>query len=633
MSEGGTVRRPRRGRPMLGWSLILLAMVAAVYGGMVGHRFVFDDYGYILKNPNILQGFSARGLSWAFGTVYGGNWHPLTWASHLLDFSLFGLDPRGPHFVNLLLHAANTLLLAWCLAGITGALKPAVLAAAVFAVHPLHVESAAWVAERKDLLSGLFGILTLAAYGAYARRPGWRRYVTVMAAMSLGLMAKAMVVTLPFVMLLLDVWPLGRLAPFPGRGRRPPGGPGTGRAAGLLWEKIPFLALSALSSAVTYWAQKDFGAVGYLPAAFRISNALVSYVRYLGKAFWPDRLAVFYPHPEGGIPAWQAWGSLLLLAAVSALALRLIRSRPYLAVGWFWFLGMMVPVIGLVQVGSQAMADRYTYLPLIGPLVALAALAASAAGRPAARPLLAAGIPAALLGLALTARAQVGFWRNETSLFGHALAVTEDNWLAHNNLGTALGREGKTAEAEKEFREALRIWPEYVDAYNNLGQNLDGRGDMRGALTNYLEALTRAPRYGEAQSNLAWSLMGRAVADRSMTRFTLTLPAAAVSGDGAIVRSGGDAGEVYFLGNLWNGDQAVGANNMGLALCWLGSDAEALGLFEESARLASAYAFAYNNLGGALRRLGRKREAAAAYTRALELQPGLREAVLNLGNL
>ena len=419
-------------------ALLLAAVVLAAFWPVLGAGFIaYDDAVYVTKNPNVQRGFDAASLKWAWSSFYALNWHPLTWMSHTLDWRLFGPRPAGHHLTSLLLHVANTLLLFLVLVRATGATGRSAAAAALFGIHPLHVQSVAWVAERKDVLSTLFWMISMMAYVRYARAPSLPKYLVVAAAFALGLAAKPMLVTLPFALLLLDVWPLGR---WGARGAR-----------FLLAEKLPLIALSAIFGAVTFAAQRSGGGIAsaeVVPLGLRVSNALVSYVRYLGKTIWPRGLAIFYPHPLDTLPAWQVLGAALFLTAVTLTAVRQRRGHPYLLFGWLWYVGTLVPVIGLVQVGAQAMADRYTYVPAIGVFVAAcwgvaALLDRLMPRRPAASRRWAAILgSAAVLLLAVATRAEAGFWRDSRTLFEHALAATKNNYTAHTGLGSALAAKG-----------------------------------------------------------------------------------------------------------------------------------------------------------------------------------------------
>jgi tetratricopeptide (TPR) repeat protein len=422
----------------------------------------------------------------------------------MADVSLFGVTPRGPHAVNVLLHAVNALLLLALLARLTGVFWRSALVAALFALHPLHVESVAWVSERKDVLSTLFWLLATAAYLRYVRRPGLLRYLPVAALLALGLMAKPMLVTLPFTLLLLDWWPLGRLGTEAEQRGFAPASPSR-----LVLEKVPMLLLAAASSVVTYLAQAGGGAVvqGLVVAPWqRVANALVSYAGYLAKTIWPARLAALYPHPAiagGVVPAWQVAGSALLLAAVSLLAFRLRRSRPYLLWGWCWYLGTLVPVIGLVQVGAQAMADRYTYVPLIGILVAAVWWVDDLLEERRAVPWVAAVLGgAAVLACALASSRQVAHWRDSISLHRHAVEVTDRNWLALRALGDAYTGAGRYPEAIAAHRQAIEILPGLAEAWHGLGVAYGQLGRHREAIGHFAEALRLNPAYATAWNNL-----------------------------------------------------------------------------------------------------------------------------------
>ncbi len=499
-----TANRPLEGR----WirALFLAALSAAtlgVYWQTTGFGFLrYDDPEYISDNLLVRSGLTLEGLSWAFTTFHFANWHPVTWLSHMSDVSLFGMGAGWHHLASAILHCANAVLLFLAARRLTGASLRSGIVAALFALHPLHVESVAWLSERKDVLSGLFFMLTLLAYDRYVRRGGAGRYLGVVAFFALGLMAKAMLVTLPFVLLLLDFWPLGRTSLAP-----PADGSERKRTSWghLLLEKVPLLAMALASSAVTVAAQRTGGTVaGFetLPAAARGGNAVVSYALYLYRTFIPASLGVFYPHPGGGHPAWKIVSALLLVVAISAFSFRKRREYPWLIVGWLWFLGMLVPVIGLVQIGAQAMADRYTYLPLIGVFVVAAWGSALLVSRTGLRNLLAPLWTVALVSLAILSWRQAGTWRDTETVFRRAVAVTGDNWVAHLNLGWAVEEKGRLDEAEWHYREVLRIDPSNPYAHNNIGA-IRFRQDRFGeAVHHFREALRRKPDYAEARTNL-----------------------------------------------------------------------------------------------------------------------------------
>jgi tetratricopeptide (TPR) repeat protein len=488
--------RPAIDRRLLPAGLILLLTVAAIYGQTWRHGFLnYDDSVYILANPEVTRGLSWDGLRWAFG-FHAANWHPLTWLSHMLDCQLFGLAAGGHHLVSAALHAANALLVLSLLRGLTGNLWTSAAAAALFAVHPLRVESVAWAAERKDVLAALLMLLTLALWLRYVRRPRLGSYLAALGLFGLALAAKATPVTLPFLLLLLDGWPLGRNLAFAGRHTEPAAAVGRRGWGLLLAEKLPFLALALAASAVTLRAQTTgvVAMAGSDPTQ-RLGNAALAYVAYLGSFLWPHGLAPLYPYPRAGI-SWTAVATaLVLLALLSAGALLAVRRRPYLAVGWLWYLGMLVPVIGLVQVGAQARSDRYTYLSQIGVTIALLWLLRDLwPARPWKRAALAAACGGALLTLADRSHAYVRVWRDDLSLFSAATAATPGNTVMLNNLAGALRAAGRSGEAIRTLEETVRIDPGYCKALSNLGIMLVGLQRCPEALGPLERALACAAR-------------------------------------------------------------------------------------------------------------------------------------------
>jgi tetratricopeptide (TPR) repeat protein len=475
---GASLRRPL----VLALGLALLAVVA--YRGSLANGFVnLDDPEYVTENPVVRAGLTAAGLRWAATAIVVANWHPATLVSHMLDCQLYGLNPRGHHLTSLLLHVAATLLLFEFLRRTTGRPLPSAVVAALFAVHPTHVESVAWVAERKDVLCGVFWMATLAAYLHYGRRPGFGRYLLVAAAFALALAAKPMAVTLPLVLLLLDAWPFGRLrlGQAARDGDLAAGGERTTFLVPLILEKLPLLALSAAACVVTLRAQRGPLALdAATPWSLRLANALTSYAAYLGKTFYPVRLAVIYPFLPA-VPAWRVVLAALLLAGITAGAVTWARRAPYLLVGWLWFLGTLVPVSGLVQVGAQRMADRYTYLPSIGLYLAVVwGLAGLAGGRPRLRAGLAAAALAAIVGLAWTTERQTRVWKNSITLFRHSLAV-EDSYLAHADLADALVAARDRPGAYAEIHAALALQPRNPRGFAALGILLQSWGRPREA--------------------------------------------------------------------------------------------------------------------------------------------------------
>jgi len=564
-------------RPAI-WALLAL-IVAAIYWQTLDFKFTnFDDQTYVTENVHVQAGLTAASIKWAFTSLDGSNWHPVTWLSHMLDWQIYGNQPGLHHLTNGLLHLLNAILLFLVLGRMTGSVWRSAFVAALFAAHPLHVESVAWVAERKDVLSALFWILTMWAYARYAERPSVRRYVPALMFFALGLMAKPMLVTLPFALLLLDYWPLQRFKK---------------NLKLLLFEKIPFVTLATASSFVTYIAQKKGGSVAALlsvPFSLRVANAIVSYLGYLGRMCWPFRLAVLYPFSPAALQVWSVAGAAVFLAAVTAFAIGQRRKQPYITVGWFWYLGTLVPVIGLVQIGEQALADRYTYIPLIGLFLAVAwmipaiILRGEESGqnrrklksKPCATATgtreisLAITAIAVIIALTATARVQASYWQDSITLFSHALEVTVDNHVAHNNLGIALDDNGKTEEAMAQYQEALRINPADPDANYNVGI-----------------ALARRSRYAEAVEHYRLSLKG-----------------------------------------VPNSPKIL--DNLGNALAVLGHSDQAIDCYRKSLTLNWNNPKAHNNLANVLSHQRRFEEAVSEYNKALKLKPDFKEAHSNL---
>jgi len=548
--------RPR----LIGLLLALVTLLA--YWPVACNGFVnYDDQVYVTENRVVQNGLTWAGLKWAFTTGYGGNWHPVTWLSHMLDCEWFGLNAGAHHSVNLLFHTANTVLLFWLLLRLTRELWPSAFVAALFAWHPLHVESVAWVAERKDVLSTCFALLTLLAYARYAqkrlsverREPMAKAsvsapdYALALIFFALGLMSKPMLVTLPLVMLLLDYWPLGRIPNYKFR---------ILDLKRLTLEKWPFFLLTIISCIVTFLAQSRGEAVMTIqqfPLNLRVANALIAYERYLGKTFWPTSLAVLYPLPHhwSWILAMTA-AAFGLLGGIFWLAWRIRRSCPYLLVGWLWFLGTLVPVIGLVQVGSAAMADRYTYFPLVGVFIAVAFGIRYLANRvqfPKAAVASAAALT--LAGCLVLTENQLRCWRDSESLFAHTLAATgEDNPSAHINYGVALEQKDRLAEALVQYREAARMAPDSIEAHYNTGNLLDKMGQPEEALPELLKAVQLNPKRSSLRITLGTVLGDLGRSDEAMSQFTEAVrldpndPAAHVALGKLLLKQGHDAGAI-----------------------------------------------------------------------------------------
>lgn len=491
----GLFSSPQKRNVVLGLLLVLATL--ALYNSVVHHPFVnFDDDRYVTDNAHVMAGLHWSTVRWAFTSFDEANWHPLTWLSHALDCQLFGLNPAGHHYTNVLLHAANTLLLFWVLWRATGATGPSLMVAALFAVHPVNVESVAWVAERKNLLSMLFFLLALWAYQRYVQKPGVGRYAAVAGAFACGLMAKPMVITLPFVLLLWDFWPLRRIADGNAPATNIP-------RFSFLWlavEKVPLLLLSAVSAVVTVKAQKAGDAIGSIvqyPLSARLENAIVAYARYVGKAIWPTRLTPIYPHPGTSLKMWEPMAAAVLLFAITALTVAAKRHR-YLLVGWLWFLGTLVPMIGLVQVGTQAMADRYAYLPFIGLFIMLAWLVAEWSEEwyiPGSW--LAAAGAVCVLALALVAHRQIGYWADNLALWSHAVQAEPGSFIAEDNLGGALLEAGRYNEAMQHFHAAVAIDGTDPMSRLNIAADEQRHGQLQQAIEqfNRLVVTTRDPRY------------------------------------------------------------------------------------------------------------------------------------------
>jgi len=605
--------------------LLLAVVTLGVWAPAMQLGFVnFDDPEYVVDNPWVRRGLTRESVVWAFSRTHSATWHPLTGLSHMLDVELFGLAPAGHHATSVLLHVLATLALFAALVRLTGAPGRSAAVAALFALHPLRVESVAWVSERKDVLCGLWWMVACWAWAGWARHGGAGRYALVVGATMLALLAKPMAVTLPFALLLLDWWPLDRM-------RRD-------GVRALLVEKLPLIVLAGAVAGITYVVQRGAGAVvslDALPFGDRAANALVAYVAYLRQTVWPAGLAVFYPFEP--VPAWQAASSAALLAAITAGALWQAGGRPYLAVGWLWYLGTLFPVIGLVKQGDQAMADRFTYIPSVG--LAIAAGWGVAALAPRARragPVTA--IVVVLAGHALATRAQLAHWRSSEALFTRALAVTRDNGVAHLNLGAALEAAGRGDEALPHHREAVRLKPRDPRALVNLGQALAARGDRAGARARYEEALGFAPQFALGHLDLGLLDAAEGRLDEAVSHYeaALRIDPSYVKARVALglARSGqgrlSDAVAELEAALRLDPRHTVARNNLALVLEAAGRREEAVLRYRESLRETPDDPRLHHNLAALLLDGGRRDEALAHLREAVRLDgrdPQLREAL------
>ena len=600
---------PLQGQPRNRWTppaicIFLAVIVWVVFGQTVHDKFViYDDSRYVYENPAVTAGLTLKGIAASFNYAHSDNFIPLTSISHMLDWQFYGPNAGGHHLTNVLLHAANAILLFLILGVMTGAIWRSAFVAAVFAVHPLHVESVAWVAERKDVLSGLFFMLTLWAYARYARPVGGRRpksktwYGLALVFFTFGLMSKPMLVTLPFVLLLLDYWPLKRVESLVS----------VFRVRGLIMEKVPFLLLAAADCVVTILAQRNaIEPVQRLDFFWRAGNALVAYAAYIWQMIYPAGLAVLYPHLGGHLPVWKIVVSAVALIVISAGVAAWRRKHPCLMTGWLWYLGMLVPVIGLVQVGLQARADRYTYLPQIGIYILLA-WGAAELGRSwrHSRAVLGSAAAVILAGLMAGAYVQTGHWKNDISLWTHTLACTTENSVAHYNLGYALSAEGKTTDAIEQFKQALQINPDYAEGQNNWGNALASQGKVTEAIEHYERALQINPDYAEGHNNLGLALAGQGKLDEAVQHYDRALQI--------------------------KPDFADAHNNLGLALARQGKGTEAIEQYERALEIKPDFVEARVNWGLALAGQGRLDEAVDQYGRALQIKPDYAQARYELG--
>ncbi len=590
---------------------ILIALVVlnlVVYWGVQRFDFVnWDDSTYLTENPNVQAGLSPSNVWWALTTGHSPYWHPLTWLSHMTDVTLYGMDPGMHHVTNLAIHIASTLLLYLLLRRMTADEGPSAFVAALFAVHPLHVESVAWLAERKDVLSSFFLLGTIWAYAVYVERATWRRYLLVVGAYVLALMSKPMVVTLPVALLLLDVWPLRRIRLAGSEG------PVYRSLQACLVEKLPLLALALATSVATFIVQKQVGAVAglsMLPLPLRIKNALIGYVAYLGATVWPANLAAFYPLRD--IAEWEVVAAVIILLTLTALAWRLRNTHPYVIVGWLWYIVTVAPVIGLMQAGEQARADRFMYIPIVGLFVIAAWGGRDLLRRISLPPKSAAAIAAVVIAVAAwVARAQAATWSDSITLWQHAARVTRANYIAYENMAQAQRDRGELTQSEANYRTALTLAPAHSPGYeaiihNSLGMVLDREGKSDEARQHFADAVRLSPGFAEGRINLANALAASGAFADAIAQF-----------EAAIVLKP---------------DLTEPQVGLGAALLRENKPAEAIPHYREALRLDPKLAEAHNGLGGALAMEGKADEAMAEYQEALRLKP-LPSAHLNIALL
>ncbi|MGH7982455.1 MAG: tetratricopeptide repeat protein [Candidatus Udaeobacter sp.] len=574
--------------------VFLIAITWFVFGQTVRYDFVnYDDDNYVYANPLISSGLTVPGAIHAFIGKHAGNWHPLTTLSHMLDCQLWGLRPGGHHLTNVALHIIAVVFLFLILLQMTGALWRSTFVAAVFAIHPLRVESVAWVSERKDVLSAVFFMLTLGFYARYVRHSSLGRYLAVVGLFALGLMCKPTLVTVPLVLLLLDYWPLRRYQKSEIRSQK-------SEFAKLIIEKIPLFALSAAAAGATLWAQeKTIVHIERLPFMWRVGNGLVACLTYIEQMIWPARLAVFYPHPARTLPLWEIGLAIVLLGVVSGGAIALRHKRPYLVTGWFWYLIMLLPVIGLVQVGAQAHADRYTYLSQIGLYIVLAWAIPDALSSRIQRQILGVAAGVAIIVLACCARIQVSYWRNSETLWSHAIAVNSEKSTVYPvvrmNLGIALLKKGRADEAIAQFQAVLKDRPNDASAYDNIGTALLGKGDSQSAIAAYQKALSIQSRYPSAHFGLGMALDDSGRVGEAIAHYQ------------EAIREDPDFAEAYYV--------------LGNDLLRASHTEAAIAAYERALQSRPVYPEVENNLGLALLNKGRPGEAIAHWKHALANEP------------
>lgn len=628
------------------WILIcvFLALTTyAVYSQVHTYSFVlYDDYSYVKKNPHIVNGFNPDSISWAFTSGHASNWHPITWLSHMLDVQFFGINPGKYHLTSLFFHIANTILLFLVFRKMTGNLLKSGFVAALFALHPMHVESVVWIAERKDVLSTFFWMLTMFSYVMYTRRPGIKRYIPVVIFYIMGLMSKPMLVTLPFVLLLMDFWPLERI------GYTVASNNTTGKsydlkesASLIVCEKIPLLVFAAISCFVTIRVQSGGKAVGSLdvfPITDRLFNALISYVGYIGKMIWPVNLCVIYPYPAV-VSGLLAVVACLLLLLISISAIRTAKLYPWFITGWLWYLGTLFPVIGLVQIGSQSMADRYTYVPFIGLFVIMAwgvpEIMAKYRWQKLTRVFLFTVLIPAMMAVSWF---QVRHWKDSIALFERAINVTTDNYVAHSNLGIAYAEIGSIEKAICHYNKTLELYPDFISTHNNLGIALSSTGRYDEAIEHYFKALQIDPGYATAHRNLCNAMAALDNFEHLLSRYLMTFQnypgqEIALYKLGIALSEHGRMSEAinfYFQALAVNPDMPYVHNNIGTILASQGKLYEAVKHYSEAIQIYPDFARAHKNMGVALIRIGKIDEAISHFKKALVIIPDDADADRNL---
>ena len=631
-------------------NLLLILATFAVYLQIQDHEFIyFDDDLYITNNLNVQAGLTSESIKWAFTTSHPPYWHPMTWLSHMLDYQLFGLHPKGQYLTNLFLHISSVLILFIVLLRMTGALWQSGFVAAMFAIHPLNVESVAWIAERKNVLSTLFWLMTIWAYICYAQRPTIKRYGLVFLFFSLGLMSKPMLATLPFVLLLLDYWPLRRFQfeqEIDHTETLEINTAKKSRAFRLVLEKTPLFVLTIGLSIVTVRLQKIAGAITSLdvfPLQARITNATVSYLEYLGKMIWPSELSILYPHPGNALPLWQGVLCGMVLVGITIFSIKLIRKAPYFAVGWFWYLGTLVPVIGIVQVGVQAMANRFAYIPLIGIFIIVAWGVPELISKWRYKEkILSVSVGIIILTLLITTWREVSYWKNSITIFKHAIRVTDKKYPTfariHNNLGVNLSAEEKNDEAISNYKMAIKIKPDFAGAYFNLGKALSAEGEYEEAISNYKTAIKIKPDFTDAHYNLGNVLSSDGKREKAIFHYKMAIKskpdfAQAHYNLANHLFANSDNSEAishYKMAIGLKSDYADAHNNLGNALSAEGKNEEAISHYKMAIKIKPDYVNAYNNLGAALFNAKMNEEAIIYFKEAIKIRPGFVAAQNNL---